>query len=129
MHETDPFFTKEWQTMLEQRLSNAQTTDRRAKARISCSYPAVVQGWDTSGRKFRTNATLTNLSASGVCLVLSAEIQTARRLFVLFRCSSTGPLGKTMAPLIAMETKLVRTEPSSSGMQVVALKIQRNRFL
>jgi hypothetical protein len=103
--------------------------ERRAKPRIDCSYPAIVQGWDAGGRKFRTNAILTNLSAAGLCLVLKSEVQPVKDLFVLFRCSSTGPLGKGKAPLIAVDGNIVRANRPLQGMYTIALKIRRNRFL
>ena len=106
-----------------------QNTERRLKPRIDCSYPAIVQGWDANGRKFRTNAILTSLSASGLCLVFKSEIQPGNDMFVLFRCSSTGPLGKDKAPLIAVEGNIVRTNRPFEGLHSVALRIHRNRFL
>jgi hypothetical protein len=115
--------------MLEPSFVVTQTTERRTKPRIDCSYPAIVQGWDAAGRKFRTNALLTNLSASGLCLVLQSEIQPGRDMFVLFRCSPTGPLGKDKAPLIAVNGDIVRSDQRTPGMHAVALKIRRNRFL
>jgi hypothetical protein len=114
---------------MEQPLLATQTMERRAKPRIDCSYPAIVQGWDAGGQKFRTNAILTNLSASGLCLVLKSEVQPGNDLFVLFRCSSTGPLGKDKAPLIAVDGNIIRSSRPLPGMHTVALKIRRNRFL
>ena len=106
-----------------------QTKERRSKPRIDCSYPAIVQGLDARGRKFRTNATLTNLSANGLHLVLRSDIQPDNNLFVLFRCSRTGPLGKQKAPLIAVEGEIIRSERPGPGMHKLALKILHNRFL
>ena len=115
--------------MIEQPSIVTQFTERRSKPRIDCSYPAIVQGWDAAGRKFRINAILTNLSATGLCLVLKSEIQPGKDLFVLFRCSSTGPLGKSKAPLIAVEGNIVWINRPMPGLHTVALKIHRNRFL
>jgi hypothetical protein len=106
-----------------------ETPDRRVKPRIHCSYPAIVQGQDASGRKFRENTTLTNFSANGLCFLLKTEVHSGRDLFVLFRCSSTGPLGKGKAPLIAVEGNIARASLSMQGLHIVALKIRHNRFL
>ena len=106
-----------------------QPIERRAKPRIDCSYPAIVQGLDADGRKFRTNATLTNLSASGLHLVLNKEVPAVKDLFVVFKCSSTGPLGEGKAPLIAVGGKIVRSHGSAPGSHALALKIRSNRFL
>ena len=112
-----------------EQLLTTQPMERRSKPRIDCSYPAIVQGWDAEGQKFRTNAILTNFSATGVCLVFKSEVQPVKDLFVLFRCSSTGPLGKGRAPLIAVNGNIVRSNRPMQGMQTIALKIRRNRFL
>ena len=114
---------------MEQLLGAIQTIERRLKPRIECFYPAIVQGQDANGKKFRVNATLTNISATGLCLLLKPEVQSKPDLFVLFRCSSTGPLGKGKAPLIAVEGNIVRSGSSLKGMREVAVKIRRNRFL
>ena len=106
-----------------------QTTERRSKPRIDCSYPAIVQGCDSGGHKFRANAILTNLSATGLCLVLKSEFQLGNDLFVIFRCSSTGPLGKGKAPLIAVDGDVIRSNRPVKGMGTIALKIRHNRFL
>jgi hypothetical protein len=115
--------------MLEQPVIAMQPMERRSKPRIDCSYPAIVQGWDADGRKFRSNATLTNISATGICLKLQADFQPGKDLFVVFSCSSTGPLGQSKAPLIAVNGELVRSDQPTPGLHAVALKIRRNRFL
>ena len=115
--------------MMVQSTFETQTRERRAKPRIDCCYPAIVQGLDARGHKFRTSATLTNLSANGLHLVFMADVQPDNNLFVLFRCSKTGPLGKEKAPLIAVEGEVIRSERPAPGMHRLALKITHNRFL
>ncbi len=107
----------------------SQILERRSKPRIDCSYPAIVQGQDANGRKFRENTTLSNFSAIGLCFLLKTEVQPGKDLFVLFRCSSTGPLGKGKAPLIAVDGNVTRSHQATQGVRTVALKIRRNRFL
>jgi len=114
---------------MEQSITLTQILERRSKPRIECSYPAIVQGQDVSGKKFRANATLTNMSANGLYLVLKSEVQLGNELFVIFRCSSTGPLGKGKAPLIAVEGNVTRSSQPLQGVYTVALKIRHNRFL
>ena len=110
-------------------LIETPNTERRTKPRIDCCYPAIVQGLDARGRKFRTSATLTNLSANGLQLVFVSDVQPDDNLFVLFRCSKTGPLGKEKAPLIAVEGEVIRSERPAPGMHRLALRITHNRFL
>ena len=96
---------------------------------MECSFPAIVQGRDVNGQKFRVNATLVNLSAAGLCLVLKSEVKPGKDLFVVFRCSSTGPLGKNKAPLIAVDGDVVRSRSIMEGMRTIGVKIRHNRFL
>src|SRR5512138_1096957 len=103
--------------------------ERRAKRRIYASYPAIVQGKDAHGKKIRSNATLINISAIGLCLILRPRFHVGDELFVLFRYSVTGPLGKGQAPLIAIRGRAIRSNTTPQGMQSVAMRISHSRFL
>ena len=103
--------------------------EHRWKPRINCSYPAIMQGWDICGRKFRTGATVINMSATGLCLHFLSGIQPGSVLFVVFRCSSTTPLGVGKAPLIAVHGNVVRSVTFAQGMHEIVVKIHNNRFL
>jgi PilZ domain len=106
-----------------------QDQERRTKSRIHCAYPAIIKGWDTGHRKFRAGATLTDLSANGLCLLLKEDIQLGNKVFVLFRCSSTGPLGTGKAPLIAVQGKIVRASQPDENINQVGIRILQSRFL
>ncbi len=114
---------------MEQRSRGSRVIERRAKRRIYASYPAIVQGKDVNGKKVRANATLINFSAIGLCLILKPQIYLQDNLFVLFRCSVTGPLGKSKAPLIAIQGNAIRSSMTPQGMHSVAVKILHSRFL
>jgi hypothetical protein len=114
---------------MEQQSNGAQVIERRAKRRIYASYPAVVQGKDADGRKVRANATLINFSSIGLCLIIKPQIHLQDELFVLFRCSVTGSLSKVMTPLIAVYGSAIRSSTTAQGMQSLAVKIRRSRFL
>lgn len=114
---------------MEQLPSGVRVLERRMKQRIYASYPAIVQGKDANGRKIRANATLINFSAVGLCLILRPQIHLRSDLFVLFRCSVTGCLGKSKAPLIAIRGRAIRSSMTAQGMQSVAVKIRHSRFL
>ncbi len=107
-----------------------QISERRAKPRIDCSYPAIIQGRDASGQKFRVDATLTSLSASGLCLTLKTDlVPYNNHLFVLFRCSSTGPLRDGKSPLIAVNGNIVRFIHPPGGKRTMGVQIHHSRFL
>lgn len=114
---------------METSSSTNQVADRRTKPRINCSYPAIIQGLDENGQKFRTKATLTNMSAIGLCIESNSECQPGKEMFVLFRCSSTGPLGASKAPLIAVNGDVVRIDKTGRGVYTIGVKINHNRFL
>jgi hypothetical protein len=114
---------------MEQKSNGPWGIERRAKQRIYASYPAIVQGKDANGKKVRANATLINFSAIDLCLILKPQIHLKDELFVLFRCSVTGLLGRGNAPLIAIRGSAVRSGTTAQGMQSVAVKIRRSRFL
>ena len=110
---------------IERTLDVIDNHERRSKPRMYCSYPAIIQGRDGRKLKFRANAMLTNLSANGLCLLLKGDIQLGKALFILFRCSTTGPLGNGKAPLIAV----VRTNHPDEEMHQVGIRILKSRFL
>ncbi len=106
-----------------------QNVERRSKPRMECSFPAIVQGRDAEGRKFRKNAILVNLSTTGMCIVMKSEVEPSKDLFIIFRCSSTGPIGNDKAPLIAIGGDITRSDGLVQGMHTIGVKIRRNRFL
>ncbi len=103
--------------------------ERRSKPRIICSCPAIIQGWNICGLKFRTSATVTNMSATGLCLDAQSEIPLGKVLFVMFRFSSTKPLNMEKASLIAVFGNVVRSTPCTQGRREIIVKIRSNRFL
>ena len=115
--------------IVEQQSKVSQAVERRAKRRIYASYPAIVQGKDINGKRVRANATLINFSSIGLCLILKPQIHLQDEVFVLFRCSVTGSLGKVKAPLIAIRGNVIRSGTTAQGMQSVAVKIRHSRFL
>ncbi len=101
----------------------------QVKLRIEASYPAIVQGKDASGKKVRVHATLVNINATGFSLILKPQFWSKADLFVLFRYSVTGPLGKSQAPLIALRGAPRRFDLTEAGLQTIEVEIRRSRFL
>ena len=64
--------------------SNA-TNECRDKPRIDDSFPARVWGVDVNGRKFETEVTLDNLSASGLLVSLTNRVELSTDICVLIR--------------------------------------------
>lgn len=106
-----------------------KTFEHRAKLRINASYPAIVQGKDANGKKIRVHATLVNLSPVGFGLILKPQFWSKADLFVFFRCSVTGPLGKSQAPLIALRGIPTHFDLTAAGLQTIEVKTRQSRFL
>jgi hypothetical protein len=104
-------------------------SERRAKPRILCSYPAKVSGRDASGRAFDESTALDNLSSNGLFLHLRTEIPAETIISVIFRFSKTAALGQGKGPLIAVDGVVVRSQKEANGIFGVAVKIQNHRFL
>ena len=103
------------------------TTERRAKPRMDCSFPAVVRGRDPLGKRFEANATLVNLSAKGLYLQLDSPVAERQQVLVVFRLAEQAPSGASIAK-IAVRGSVVRTERQVDGRCGLAIKLERQRF-
>jgi hypothetical protein len=112
---------------LEERVHMYTTLDRRVKPRIECDYLAVVEGVNGNGRKYKDQAKLVNLSASGLFMLVPRDIVNGSKLSVTIHLSEcqTSP----DAPRLATNGTVVRTEPCTAGMCGVAIKFHNYRFL
>ena len=101
--------------------------ERRGKPRMKCSYSAMVRGCSLDGKKFEENATVLNLSTSGVYMVLNRNLENGQDLLVKI-AFPTGSLEWGSSKL-ASTGVVVRTEPLSEGVLGVAILLQRYRFI
>jgi hypothetical protein len=101
--------------------------ERRIKPRVVCDYPAIVEGIDQQGKKYKENAKLANLSAGGLYMWANRDIENSSKLSVtvLLTCS---PIGKETNKL-ATKGIVVRTEPQPNGTCGVAVKFSHYRFI
>lgn len=103
------------------------TQDRRAKPRINCDYPAIVEGYDVDGSIYNDQAKLVNLSASGLFMLLNRDLVAGSKLSVTVHlCSS---LVDANTPKIATNGIVVRSEHQSNGTHGIAVKFYHYRFL
>lgn len=102
------------------------SSERRAKPRFTCNYPAVVAGFDTRGKKYEEVAKLANLSADGLYMLLDRFIEPGSKLIVTVFLSDDGINEKTHK----LETKavVVRTEPKTEKTCGVAVRFTWYRF-
>ena len=104
-----------------------EIAERRSKPRIKCAYPAMVRGSTLAGKKFEEHATVLNLSAGGVYLLINLFIQEGQDLSVKI-AFPTGSLEWGTSKLNT-DGVVVRTEALSEGSLGVAIKFQHYRFL
>ncbi len=103
------------------------TTDRRVKPRISCDYPAIIEGIDTRGTKYNDHAKLSNLSGSGLFMITNRSIESGSKLSVIVLLSNV--LVDIDAPKLSTNGIVVRTEPQLNGTYGIAVKFFNYRFL
>jgi hypothetical protein len=104
-----------------------RTMDRRVKPRISCDYPAIVNGIDFEGNTYSDQGKLVNLSASGLFMLVNRDIEQGSKLSVTVNlCNS---LMDTDVPKLTTNGIVVRTEPQKDGSCGVAIKFFQYRFL
>ena len=103
------------------------TPERRNKPRVICDYPAIVEGIDTQGNKFKDDAKLANLSAGGLFMWSNYNVEQGAKLSVIINLP--GVLIDEETPKLATKGIVVRTEPKSNGTVGVALKFYQYRFM
>jgi hypothetical protein len=102
------------------------TSDRRAKPRIECDYPAIIEGYDVEGKKFNEHGKLTNLSARGLFILANRYIENGSKLSVTVLLSNS--LTDLDAPKLATNGIVVRIEPQIDGTCGIAVKFNHYRF-
>jgi hypothetical protein len=103
------------------------TADRRVKPRVSCTYPAVIEGIDVDGNRYNEDARLANLSASGLFMKTNRYIEPGLKLSVTVLLTAESIEKDT--PKIATNGVVVRVEPQADGSCGVAVKFNSYRFL
>ena len=110
---------------MDQIAKNVAVIERRGKPRIKCAYPAMVRGCSTEGKKFEEHATVLNMSASGVYLLVNRFIQKGQELSVKIAFPS-GSLKWGSSKLVTTGV-VVRTD-FLEGTMGVAIKFLHYRF-
>jgi hypothetical protein len=101
--------------------------DRRIKPRVICDYPAIIKGNDEDGNKYKENAKLANLSASGLYMRTYRYIENGSKLAVTILLTSA--LIDKDTPKIATNGIVIRSEPQKDGTYGIAVKFNKYRFL
>ena len=100
--------------------------ERRGKARIYSSFPALVRGMNARGEWFDTNTTLENLSVGGAYMRMPEPIEKGAALFFvvqIFQNEARAPAN------VAARGIVLRVEPGPENTSGCAIRILRHRFL
>jgi hypothetical protein len=110
------------------RLALDNTIERRCKPRLDCNYPAQVRFHGPGGDRIEKEATISNLSATGLYLHLDQCLEPGDGLFIMARVLEE-PANMYRAFSIASQGIVVRSESQGDGRFGVAVKINQRRIL
>src|SRR5215208_7963035 len=100
--------------------------ERRQKPRISMPFIAKVQGVDISGTEFGVYTLLDNISATGLYMKLSREVESGSKLFSIVRLASHWTKQEPVAR-IAVRGVVLRVEAEKFGLCGIALRFTSHR--
>lgn len=114
------------------RTSKPDDVDRRQKPRIDCDYPAIIRIHESQGEIIEADATLANISASGMYLRSRRFVSKGNQIFILVRLSKTASKNVKLSSAIAniaARGQVVRVEPKPDGGYGIAVQLERHRFI
>lgn len=102
--------------------------ERRRGPRISFPFPARVRGTDASGKPFRLDTLIENLSAEGLYLKMNRGIMSGTELTIAIRLSAAS-VELMNSTSVATRGVVLRTELQPDGTCGVAVRFTRHRLL
>ena len=102
--------------------------ERRLKPRIEGPFPTVAHGVDARGETFEVYTMIDNISARGLYLQLTQRLEPGTTLFLVTSLSTSGSL-QELAPRLALQGVVLRSELKSGGACGAAVMFSHHRFL
>ena len=102
--------------------------ERRRSPRIHTPFPTIVRGVDASGKLFRSQTTIDNISTDGLYLRLMPCVELGTKLSVLVHISNSQIAGETTFRL-RLDAEVMRIEPRPGGACGIAMVITHKRFV
>jgi hypothetical protein len=102
--------------------------ERRSKPRVSCNYPVIVEGTNGEGNKYRENARLKNLSATGHYMILNRSVPTGHILSTTILLTDAPDPGEDLPKIHAYGT-VVRIDSLIDGSYGIAVRYKSYRFV
>ena len=100
--------------------------ERRSKLRVQGPIPARVRGVDDNGKPFDIVASLDDLSAGGLHMLLECRVEDAARLFFIIRIPAR-PGADATGMIVAARGVARRIEPRRDGSCAVGVEFRRYR--
>jgi len=100
--------------------------EKRVNPQIMCDYPAIVEGNDEDGRKFHEHACLSNLSASGLFMVINRRIENGSGLSITIFLTNDAIDSDT--PKIVTRGYVIGSEPHEDGTCGIEVKFTSYHF-
>ena len=102
--------------------------ERRSKPRIRRRFPATVKAINSGGHEFEAATELDNLSANGLYLRLSQQIETGAEIWITFKLA-VGPTKGLKVRRVAVRGLVLRSEMQPDNRIGVAVSITHHKFL
>ena len=102
--------------------------ERRQSPRIHTPFPTVVRGTDSSGKFFRSQTAVDNISTDGLYLRLMPCLEPGTRLSVLIHISNS-QIASQKTFRLQLEGEVLRVEPKPGGSCGVAMLIKHKKFV
>ena len=106
-------------------MAASQVPERRRHPRVCLPFPAAVEGVDVSGRPFRAETVLDDLSVGGVYVRLAERVGRDAVLMITARFSRVAGRGI----IVRLTGKVMRVEPRPGGLFGVAVAVEDRQLL
>ena len=100
--------------------------EKQAKPQIACDYPAIVEGTNEDGSRYRKNACLANLSASGLYMIIDRRVEKGAELSITIFLSNE--IDNTDTLKIVTRGIVVDSEQIADGSCGIEFKFTAYRF-
>ena len=101
---------------MQRALNSPPRFERRAKARVSVPFQAMVHGTDVEGSHFEVTTVLDNLGPGGLYVRLTREVQVGAKLLVTIHidCHEGGPAEHSLCLEVYGPVRRVDTQPGGT---------------
>ncbi len=114
-------------TIMRQIAPQPARLERRRKPRIDLPFPVQVSGRDHRGEAFEVQTSLRNLSASGLYMEMSRELERGGRLSLVIQMARSGQ--QEEAATVKAEAEVVRLQRLEEERWGVGMRLLSRRVI